>query len=352
MEIKGNEIIKKYYKIPMYIWIGYIVSIIVMAVAIYSMENIKKSEIPEPIDFTTEGAIGMEENQYAYLEVQGITDEIAIYGDAENETDEKNDRYCIAFNNGYWYVVDLNFETIEQLKDIKEYTYSTDENATIPESVKIYGMTESVSDELKQMLIDYYNQSVEEEYKITIDDFERYFGSVLLNVRKSPINTTIEETFISLAVIAIFVILVLNILIIINIKKVKKYLRNNKYEEELARQLDDNIEEQHYKEKLIITKDFLVDLNGNMGFTAFKFSDVKWIHMHSVKYYGIVTTSTSIKVHLKDCKVNFEFAKIRGGTTEEFLNIFNKICEKVPDNCLKGYTQENIKLFKEYKKTC
>ena len=37
-------------------------------------------------------------------------------------------------------------------------------------------------------------------------------------------------------------------------------------------------------------------------------------------------------------------------TTEEFLNIFNKICEKVPTDCLKGYTQENIKAFKKYKK--
>ena len=108
--------------------------------------------------------------------------------------------------------------------------------------------------------------------------------------------------------------------------------------------------EKHYRDMVILTKDFLVDLKSNGGFSTFKYSDVKWIHIHSVKYYGIITTSSSIIVHLNDGKTNIQCIKIKGGTTEEFLNIFNKICEKVPTDCLKGYTQENIKAFKKYKK--
>ena len=176
------------------------------------------------------------------------------------------------------------------------------------------------------MLIDYYNQGVEEENKITIDDFEKYFGSTLLNVRKSPVDTTAEEVIIFFAMIGMIIIFIYNISIYIIKQKIKNYLKKNDYENELAKQLDDNVEEKHYRDMVILTKDFLVDLKSNGGFSTFKYSDVKWIHIHSVKYYGIITTSSSIIVHLNDGKTNIQCIKIKGGTTEEFLNIFNKIC--------------------------
>lgn len=350
MDIRGEQIIKKGSKIPTWIWIGYLICIIIIICATFSMKIRNKTEVPEAIDFTTDGALGIEENKYAYLEVQGLTEEVAIYGNTNNESDEKNDRYYIAFNNGYWYVVDLDFETIDKLKELKDYTYSTDENAVAPDAIKIYGMTENISDELKQMLIDYYNESVEEENKISLDDFERYFGSALLNVRRSPVDTTVEKVSIILATIGIVIIAIFNISMIIIKRRIKKYIVDNGYEKELADQLDDNVEEKHYKDQIILTKDFLVDLNSSGGFTAFKFSDVKWIHIHNVKYYGIVTTSSSIIVHLKDGKANIQCVKIKGGTTDEFLEIFNKICEKVPTDCLKGYTKENQEMFKKYRK--
>lgn len=349
MEIKGEQIVKKGKKIPSWLFIGYFICIVIIVAASICMQSRLDKKIPDAIDFTTDSALGMPENKYAYLEVQGLTDEVAIYGDTNNMSDSNNDRYCIAFNNGYWYVVDLDYETLDKLKPIKEYTYSEDPEAPVPDPVKIYGMTENISDDLKNMLIDYYNEGVEEENKISIDDFERYFGSVLLNVRKSPVNTTIEEVIIILAIIAIIVLIIYNILVFIFKNKIKKYLNKNGYENDLIEQLDDNVEEKHYKDKIIITKDFLVDLKNNGGFATFKFSDVKWVHIHNVKYYGVVTTSSSIIVHLKDGKTTINCVKIKGGTTDEFLEIFNKICEKVPTDCLKGYTKENQELFKEYK---
>lgn len=348
MEIKGKQIINNGKKVPKWIFIGYFICIIAIIVSIISSEN-KQEKKPEAIDLTTEGALGLAENEYAYLEVQGITDAIAIYGNTNDVSDSDNDKYCIALNNGYWYVVDLDDDTMEKLNAIKEYTYSTDENSVQPETVKIYGMTEKVSDELKQMLVDYYNEGVEEENKIEVSDFERYFGSVLLNVRKSPIDTTLEDIVIMFAIVGFIILGIYNVCIFIIKNRMKKYLKQNDYENILTEQLDDDVEEKHYKDKIIITKDFLVDLKSNGGFVTFKFSDVKWVHIHNVKYYGVVTTSSSIIVHLKDGKTNINCVKIKGGTTDEFLGIFNKICEKVPTDCLKGYTKENQELFKEYK---
>ena len=349
MEMNGEQIIKKAQKTPTWILIGYIICIIAIIGASFSIDYRNQNEMPEAIDFTTDGALGLAENQYAYLDVQGLSDEIAIYGNAEDTNDSTNDRYYIAFNEGYWYVVDLDFDTIDMLQEIQNYTYSTDENAVAPESVKIYGMTENISDELKQMLIDFYNEGIDEEYQISLENFDIYFGSVLLNVRKSPVDTFGEEMIITLAGIVIVIIAISHITASMIKSRTKRYIKKNGYEEELARQLDDCVEEKHYKDKVILTKDFLVDLQGNR-FIAFKYADIKWVHIHNVKYYGVVTASSSIIVHLRDGKTDMQCVQIKGDSTEEFLGIFNKICKKAPADCLKGFTTENQKEFKQYRK--
>lgn len=347
MEMNGEQIIKKGKKMPTWISMGYAICILVSIISLVIMNYREKNEKTEPIDFTTNGAIGIPVDTYAYLKVEGLTDEVAIYGDVDNENSSSNDRYYLAINEGYLYIVDLNFETIDQLKAIQDYTYSEDENAVAPEPVTVYGMTEEVPEELKKMIVDYYNEAVSEEYAITIEEFEDYFGSVLLNVRKEPVNTYIEKTVIMFAALGLFILIIVHISVITISIKTTKYLSKNGYEEDLAHQLDDFVEEKHYKEKVILTKDYFVDITN--GFTAFKYSDVKWIHVHNVKNRGIIV-STNIIVHLRDGKTNLQCVEIKGDTTDEFLEIFNKICEKTPEDTLKGYTKENVNEFKEYKK--
>ena len=349
MEMNGEQIIKKGKKLPKWILWGYVIIILVAVISIGVMMYREENEKPEPIDFTTDGAIDMAIDQYAYLDVEGLTDEVAIYGYTDDENSEENDRYYIAINSGYLYVVDLNFETIDQLKQIQDYTYSTDEEMAIPEPVRIYGMTESVPQELQQMVVDYYNESVGEEYAISVDDFEMYFGSVLLNVRRGPVDTTVEESIFIISLFALFIMIIIHIAVMIINGRTKKYIKNNGYEEEIAQQLDDFVEEKHYNDKVILTRDFLVDIKN--GLVAFKYSDVKWIHMHSVKYYGVFNVSSSIILHLKDGKTKLQCVEIKGKATEEFMEIFHKICEKVPQDAFKGYTPENIKAYKEYKKS-
>lgn len=349
MEMNGEQIIKKSKKAPRWIIWGYIICTLAIIAAVASMNYRNEMQKPEAIDFTTDGAIRMEADKYAYLKVEGLTDEVAIYGNVENENDSTNDRYYIAISGGYLYIVDLDFDTIDLLKPLQDYTYSVDENAEKPEAVTIYGMTEGVPDELKKMVVDYYNASVGEDYQITEEQFEMYFGSALLNVRKEPVDTFVEEMIIMLAVIGAIFIIIMHIAIVIMNKRTKKYIKKNGYEEDLAHQLDDFVEEKHYKEKVILTRDYFVDIKN--GFTAFKYSDIKWVHIHNIKYYGTITVSSSIVVHLNDGKTKFQCVEIKGDATDEFLGIFNKICEKVPTDALKGYTQENVKAYKEYKKS-
>lgn len=348
MEMNGEKIIKKGKKTAKWVIWGYVICIVTIIVASFVIDYRKETETPEPIDFSTEGTVEINADQYAYLNIEGLTDEVAIYGDTENENSSTNDRYYIALNQGYMYIVDLDFDTINLLKPLQEYLFSSDENAVAPEPVKIYGMTEKVPSELKNYVLDYYNKGAPEEYQISLEEFDLYFGSVLLNVRKEPVDTSMEEAIILFAVFGIVVLLITHIAMSIEKLKIKKYLKKNGYEEELANQLNDFVEEKHYKDKVILTKDFFMDIK-NGGFATFKYSDVKWIHIHNVKTYGITATS-SMFVYLNDGKTKLNCVEIKGKPTEEFLEIFNKICEKAPVDCLKGYTKETINGYKEYKK--
>ena len=142
--------------------------------------------------------------------------------------------------------MDLNFETIEQLKQIQEYTYSTDENLTIPESVRIYGMTESVPQELKQKIIDELNFIVGEDYAITVNDFELYFGTVLLNTERSPADIDFNIKLLLIEIIMLFCTIIIHIRFKISRTKIKKYLKVNHYKEDIIQQLDNFVEEEYY----------------------------------------------------------------------------------------------------------
>lgn len=342
MEMNGKKTIKKAKKLPQWIIIGYIICIIAIVGAAFLINYKKQTQTSKAIDYTTNGGIGVKVNQYAYLDVQGLSYEIA---------EIKNDRYYLVSNKGILYLVDLNQDIISQLKEWQEYYYSqgTEETLPEPESAKIYGVTETVPEDLKKIVVDFCNKDIPEEQQIKIEEYEKYFGSTLLNARKNPINITPQKVIIIIASIGLIVFTIIYITLFRDQNKVKKYLKKNKYEEDLAHQLDDLIEEQHYEEKLIITKDFLVDLKYG-GFIAFKYADVKWVYQNNVKILGITTGFSNITVHLRDGKTKLACAKIIGKQDAEFTGIFNTICKKSAKDVLKGYNKNTKKAFKQYKK--
>ena len=128
MEIDGKQILKRGAKTASWIWLGYVICVIAIIGAMFSAMYREKNDTPEPIDFTTNAAIGINTGEYGYLNVQGLTDEVAIYGNVNNKYSYFNDRYYIAISGGYMYIVDLNFQTIDLLKPWQDYLFSEDEN--------------------------------------------------------------------------------------------------------------------------------------------------------------------------------------------------------------------------------
>lgn len=269
--MSSDEILKQGKHTSKKILIVYAICITAIIFSLIIATERIENEKPNATDFTQNGAIGTEIGKYVYLQIDGLSDVIATYGENEIE------KYYIAINGYNWYIVSLSSTDLEELKNIQAYTYGQIDNK--PASVKIYGITEGVPEDLKKIAIDFYNKGLEDDEKITIDDFENYFGSVMLNT----------------------------------------------------------------------TKDFLIDTT-NGTFVVVKFSDIKWIYTHRLKYYGVVSISNNIIIQLKDGKTQFQCLNTKGKISDEFENVFEKICKKVSNDTLKGYTQENIKEYKEYKR--
>lgn len=339
--MSSNEILKQGKHTSKKFLIVYAICIIAIIFSLIIATERIENEKSNATDFTQNGAIGTEIGKYVYLQIDGLSDVIATYGENEIE------KYYIAINGYNWYIVSLSSTDLEELKNIQAYTYGQIDNK--PASVTIYGITEEVPEDLKKIAIDFYNKGLEDDEKITIDDFENYFGSVMLNTTKDPVDLTIETIVGLISIITLFVVVIIQFFNKLIRIKVNKYLEKNNYKEELEKQLSNNIEETFFNEKLIITKDFLIDTT-NGSFVVVKFSDIKWIYMYRLKYYGVVSISNNIIIQLKDGKTQFQCLNTKGKISDEFENAFEKICKKVSNDTLKGYTQENIKEYKEYKR--
>lgn len=260
------------------------ICIVVTILSVFIMSDRIEKEKPNATDLSQNGAIGTEAGKYVYLQIDGLSDEIAIG-----------------------------------------------------------------PDDLRQIAIDFFNEGLDDEQKITVDQFEDYFGSVLLDTSENPVDVSLELILVLISVITLFVTIIIQICNKVIRIKTFKYLEKNSYEKELEKQLEDNVEETFFNDKLIVTKDFLVDTTGET-FVAVKFSDIKWIYTHRLKYYGVVSISNNIIILLNDGKTQFQCLDTKGKISDEFEKAFDKICDKLPNDSLKGYTQENIIEFKEFKK--
>lgn len=267
----------------------------------------------------------------AYINLNVIPYKFAI-------SDETQNSFYIVSDEQYLYVAYMGPEDFNRLnnEDIKN------------NPVRIEGITQTTSEEVKKLAIDAYNAGLEEQEQISIDEFNNYFGSVYLNM-------TVEGNSTSGILTGLFILFFLFGIIglILSIHQYRSFKKGiNKMDLDKIEELDSemNDEKAFYYEKvhLYLTEKYLINFDGR--FIVIDYKDIVWMYPYEQRTNGIKTTQ-AIKVMTEQGKT-YTIASI-SVTSKAKKEIYNEIWNTIASKnkiMLLGYTKENIKEMKDRKK--
>ena len=305
-----------------------ILVIIIGIVCFLTSVEVDKKVDSEKQDMNTLILSAEREDKKAYLSVAEIPFAFAEDNDGIN-------RYYIVTDGQYLYITYMSPAKFEELN----------KEDIIQNPIEIEGITKQIPSDIKGFALDAYNEGLEEEYQISEEDFNKYFGDIYL-------DTTLEYTEMSSMLVLLgLIISLIGIIafIIVLIEKLSFSSTMQKMEIDEIEKLDDEMNDSSafYYEKadLCLTNNFVVNFGGK--FTILEYKDIVWMYVQERRTNGI-KTSKSIKAMTKDGKVHtiatIEF--ITKAKKETFDEIWNTICVKNPNVAI-GYTKENIKQMKE-----
>ena len=133
--------------------------------------NISTLETAEPVDIYK----ASETDQYVYTLVQYMTDAVACYTDMESM------QFYIAIDDE-WYptIVCIHDEDMKEYQAYIDWLY-TDEVEGGPEKTEILGYAQPIEDDLKQLVIEGFEENFGEGY-VDESSFESFFGAYYIQV--------------------------------------------------------------------------------------------------------------------------------------------------------------------------
>lgn len=275
------------------------------------------------------------ENKKAYLDVKEKPYLFAVSKSTKN-------KYYIMSDGEYLYIAYMS------PKDYKKL--NIDEIINNP--IRVEGITKYTSKEIKQLALDAYNDGMDEEDKLTMSDFDSYFGEVYLDMTKSDsaaftLPLVLFVLFIGIGNVSFLVILISLLVFVNSINKLDATIIN-----ELDNEMNNSNAFYYSKVHLYLTENYIINFNGK--FRAIKYSDILWMYPYEVRRNGI-KTQQSIKILVNNTKT-YIIATIDVYTKKSkavYDEIWSTIVSKNKDMLL-GYTSENIKIMnkkvKEIKK--
>lgn len=314
-------------------YVGIVISILLIAVSfvfLYLEGKATEELNKEMVDLNT--VIVESESKIdkkSYISASSIPYKFAGY-------DDTTDSYYIVFDEKYMYIT---YMTEGQFDDLnKEDIYEN--------PIRIEGITKKTPDDVKEIAIEAYNDNMEnEEDKLTIEDFENYFGSVYLDMTVS--TSSIADIYILIFVLLLFI--GITCLLVSTVQLVRFNLSIKKLDGNQIDELDNEMNKDNafYYEKahLYLTDNYIINFGGT--FRVIKYNDILWMYPFEQRVNGI-KTAQSIKVLVNNGKT-YTIASIELITKkkkEVFNEIYNTIFNK-NNKMLVGYTNENIKLMKE-----
>jgi hypothetical protein len=267
----------------------------------------QKKDIGEPISFDTLYESEDRTNKYAYINLITEPYLFAVY---EQDGQEYDSKYYLGMDeDSYLYIIRMSSKNYEKLTSASETNV-----------IKISGITKKIQSDIKDLAIEAYNKGA--DTKITLSNFEDYFGTVFLDINDDPRNMAV---FYILGGLFLILFISFGIARLIIKSRNKKLIK--KFTDEEIYKLNNEILAINSEEKLYFLTDHLVDL-GN-GCIIVKYEDILWAYTHEMRTRGILVGKT-IMLCLKN--------KI-----EEF---YEKLVSKKED-VLIGFTNENQKAYKE-----
>ena len=326
-EFENKTIEKTYQKIQMVLYVGLFIlfiGVILFGYSIYKADSVTKTPMYELI------ANNQEENLYGYIDIDSEPYEFAYYEDDPNHV------YFVTDENRI-YIAQMSSETYEKIK-----------NATYP--IRVEGSTVFADDSLKEVAIESYNEIMEEEeYMLSLEDFDSVFGSIYLNLETTPLTTNdiILVVGFMLGIIGLIVVIVG----VFQKVRYKKQLKKLSLEEIIKIQIELQDEKKSFyyeKAQVYLTENYILNLAH--VFEAIPYKDVLWIYPYELRYYGF-KTAQSIYLITKDGKKHIiaSMSVVTKSSKEAMEEIYQTILKKNP-KILNGFTKENRQKIKELTK--
>ena len=210
---------------------------------------------------------------------------------------------------------------------------------------KIEGMTKLATREIKELAVEAYNDAIEDEnYKITVADYDNYFGSVYLDASEDAL---LDVGSLQMTGCMICLIILLTGII----KKVHFNISVKKMDEDLIEKLDNemNDTDAFYYEKthLYLTKNYIINFQGR--FKVIEYRDVIWMYAMNYRTNGI---KTSQSINIMDVKGKVTSIATINIVTKEKKEVYDEIWNTIASkntNILLGYTKENAETAKTMK---
>lgn len=286
------------------------------------IDNENKRYLNEIIEDSTS-----KEGEKTYLNVTAISDEFAIYND-------KTDAYYFVSDGQYYYIVYLDKNTFNKLK-----------NSNLKDNPEIIeGTSKKIDSDLKNIAIDWWNEDLaEDEEPLNDSSFYNYFGGYYLDTTAVYSETTGAYNAFSF-ILGIIGIIIELIGIINYIKYTSSIKKLSDIEiQELESEMNNSDAFYYAKTKLYLTPKYIIMLDGRFKF--YKYSDILWMYPFEQRYNGI-RTNKAIKILTNDAKTTMLANLPLATKTQKAIydEIWNTIVSKNQTMKL-GYTGENIKYF-------
>jgi len=271
---------------------------------------------------------GEKADKKAYLDAQTIPYKFAVY-------DDTTDSYYIVADSKYMYIVYMTTADFNKLnkKDIEK------------NPIRIEGVTKQTTKDIKELAIDAYNEGIEEEEKISLADFNNYFGEVYLDltVTDNAVATLPVACFILTLIFGI-IVFIIGLYGVLNFQRTIRKLDATMIDD-LNNEMEDKEAFYYQRAHLYLTRNYIINFGGS--FRVIPYKDILWMYKFEQRTNGI-KTAQALKV-LTNSGKTYAVANM-DIVTKKSKAVFEEIWETIYNKNNKivlGYTKENIQAMKE-----